>query len=71
MERRKEFRSMGARMNYLGLDRSDIQYAVKEVCQDMSKPSIGGRAKIKRVVRYIVEQKGWFGSTRNRTATMR
>ena len=29
----KEFRSNGARLNYLGQDRSDIQYAVNQICQ--------------------------------------
>ena len=53
-EEHKQLRSMGARMNYLGQDRSDIQYAVKEICQGMSAPSEGGRAKVKRVVRYLV-----------------
>jgi hypothetical protein len=50
----KEFRSSGARLNYLGQDRSDIQYAVKVICQGMSAPTEGGKAKIKRVVRYLV-----------------
>ena len=50
---RKGFRGTAARMNYLGQDRSDIQYGVKEICQGMSKPSVGGRAKIKRLVRYL------------------
>ena len=41
-------------MNYLGQDRSDIQYAVEMICQGMSTPTEGGRAKIKRAVRYLV-----------------
>ena len=53
----KEFRSKGARLNYLGQDRSDIQYAVKEICQGMSKPTVEGRMKIKRAVRYLVGAK--------------
>ena len=48
------FRSMGATLNYLGQDRSDIQYAVKEVCQGMAKPSEGGKARTKRVARYLL-----------------
>ena len=52
-----EFRSSGARLNYLGQDRSDIQYAVKMICQGMSKPTEGGKAKIKRAVRYLVGAK--------------
>ena len=53
----KEFRSKGATSNYLGQDRSDIQYSVKMICQGMSKPSEGGKARIKRVVRYLVGAK--------------
>jgi hypothetical protein len=49
----KEFRSGAASLNYLGLDRSDIQYAVKEICQGMSRATVGGKAKIKRVARYL------------------
>ena len=43
----KDFRSRGATLNYRGQDRSDIQYAVKGICQGMSKPTEGGNAKIK------------------------
>jgi hypothetical protein len=41
-------------LNYLGQDRSDIQFGVKMICQGMSRPTEGGKAKIKRVVRYLV-----------------
>ena len=53
-EAHRGFRSMGATLNYLGQDRSDVQYAVKEVCQGMSKPSEGGKARIKRIARYLL-----------------
>ena len=49
-----DFRAAAARLNYLGLDRSDIQYAVKEICQEMSRPTAWGRKKIKNVARYLV-----------------
>ena len=49
----KDFRCRGGTLNYLGQDRSDIQYAVKGICQGMSKPTEGGKAKIKRVARYL------------------
>ena len=54
-EDKTEYRGAAAKLNYLGLDRSDIQYAVKEICQGMSKPTVGGRKRIKRVARYLVE----------------
>ena len=33
------YRAITARCNYLQPDRPDIQYAVKEVCRRMAKPS--------------------------------
>ena len=33
------FRSVAARSNYLGMDRPDIQYGVKELCASMSRPT--------------------------------
>ena len=50
----RRFRSEGATLNYFGQDRSDIQCAVKEICQGMSRPTEGGKARIKRVVRFLV-----------------
>ena len=50
----RAFRTNGAGLNYLSQDRNDIQYAVKEICQVMSTPTVEGGAKIKRTVRYLV-----------------
>lgn len=44
-------------MNYLGQDRSDIQYAVKMICQGMPTPTEGGTPRIKRAARYLVGAK--------------
>ena len=52
---RRKFREEAARLNYLGQDRSDIQYAVKEVCAGMAEPSEDGRRRLKRIARYLVE----------------
>ena len=52
---RRRFREKAARLNYLGQDRSDIQYATKEVCTGMAKPTERGMMKIKRIARYLVE----------------
>ena len=49
-----EFRGLAARVNYLSQDRPDIQYAAKEVCRDMSQPTVRGEAKLKRLARYLV-----------------
>jgi hypothetical protein len=53
-EGKREYRGIAARFNYLGLDRSDLQYATKEICQEMSKPTAGGKRKIKQAARYLV-----------------
>ena len=53
----RRFRSEGVTLNYFGQDRSDIQYAVKEICQGMSRPTEGGKARIKRVATYLIRAK--------------
>ena len=35
------FRALTARANYLAQDRSDIQFAVKELCRKASDPRLG------------------------------
>jgi len=49
-----EFRGDCALLNYLGQDRSDIQFATNQICRKMSRPTEEGKWKIKRVVRYLV-----------------
>ena len=53
-EGKRRFRGKAARLNYLGQDRSDVQYAAKLVCSGMSKPTVGDERRLKRVVRYLV-----------------
>ena len=63
----KGYRGLAARGNYLASDRVDIQYAVKEICRGMAKPTKGGKKKLKRLVRYLKERPrlvwkfGWQG----------
>ena len=40
------FRGLAARINYLALDRSDIQFASKEVCREMCKPTRDSLSKL-------------------------
>jgi len=54
-DEKKEYRAAAARFNYLGLDRPDLQYATKEICQEMSRPTARGRRKIKHAARYLLE----------------
>ena len=47
----------GARCNYVGLDRPDVQYAAKEICRWMSAPTDVGLAALKRLVRFLFGRK--------------
>ena len=44
------FRSVAARANYLGADRGDIQFAVKEACRGMAAPRREDVVKLKRIL---------------------
>ena len=48
------FRGLAARLNYLSLDRPDLQFSAKEVAKKMSKPREADWAKLKRVAKYLV-----------------
>lgn len=50
------FRALAARMNYLAQDAPEIQYAAKEVCRDMAKPSHDSWRKLKILARFILER---------------
>ena len=52
-ERFKKYQSLCARANFLAIDRIDIQYAAKECCRAMSRPTMRDWAKLKRLGRYI------------------
>ena len=48
------FRAAAARCNYLSIDRPDCQFAGKEVCRLMTKPTVRSWAALKRLCRYLV-----------------
>ena len=48
-----QFRGIAARCNYLQPDRPDIQYAVKECCRLMSRPTQKAWEMLKRIGRYL------------------
>ena len=48
-----KYRAMVARANYLAQDRPDIQFATKELCRAMSKPTEGNWRALKRLGRYL------------------
>ncbi len=47
------FRGAAARSNYIAADRIDAQYACKEVCRWMAKPSVQAWKALKRICRYL------------------
>jgi hypothetical protein len=51
------YRGNGARCNYLGPDRPDIQYSAKEICRWMSAPTNLGQDALKRLARFLVGRK--------------
>ena len=57
----KRFRSLAATLNYMSSDKSDIQYAAKEVCKMMAKPTQGSWKRLKKAGRYLtgVEKVTW------------
>jgi len=48
-----EYRAIAARLNYLSLDRPDLQYAAKNVAKNMSAPKAYDWQAVKRVGRYL------------------
>ena len=53
-EEAAKFRAVAARMNYLAQDSPDLQFAAKEVCRHMAKPTVGAWARAKRLARYVL-----------------
>ena len=47
------YAALTARLNYLSMDRADVQYATKECCRRMSSPRMGDWEALKRVGRYL------------------
>ena len=50
------YRAIVARANYLSQDRSDIQYAVKELSRSMSSPTVSDWNALKRLGRYLLNK---------------
>ncbi len=49
------YRQLAARANYLAQDRPDLQFAVKELCREMSAPTTRSWRRLKRVARYLLQ----------------
>ena len=48
------FRAAAARANYMAQDRPDCQFACKEICRWMAKPTNGSFEALKRLCRFLV-----------------
>ena len=53
-EKASHFRALVARGNYIAVDRADAQYAVKELCRDMSAPTEESWIALIRLVKYFL-----------------
>ena len=51
-----KYRAGVARLNYAAQDRSDIQFAVKELSRKMAAPDEGDKKALKRLARYLVDK---------------
>lgn len=45
--------AVAARANYLGVDRPDLRFAIKEACRGKSAPSEADMRRVNRIARYI------------------
>ena len=52
-EEATRYRAIAARCNYLSIDRPDLQFSVKELCRDMSRPTDQSWARLRRVGQFI------------------
>ena len=50
------YRAMTARANYMSQDRSDVQFAVKELSRGMASPTMLDRNQLKRFGRYLIDR---------------
>ena len=51
------YRGLVARANYLAQDRTDISFAVKELCRNMASPKEHNWRTLKRLARYWVDKR--------------
>ena len=49
-----QFRAVAARFNYLAADCPNLQFATKEICREMSGPTMRSQEKMKRLARYLM-----------------
>ena len=52
-EQATQYRALAARCNYLSMDRPDMQFAVKEACREMAKPTAGAWSRLERIGQHL------------------
>ena len=52
-EQATQYRALAARCNYLSMDRPDMQFAVKEACREMAKPTVSAWSRLERIGQYL------------------
>jgi len=52
-EEKTAYRGVAARLNFVAMDRADIQYSTKEACRAMARPTRGAWKLVKRIGRYL------------------
>lgn len=52
-EQATNFRAVAARGNYLAMDRPDLQFTIKEICREMSRPTTGSLRRLMRFGKYL------------------
>ncbi len=50
----RKYRAITARLNYMAVDRVDIQYAVKEAARSMANPKVSDWPKLVKIGRYLL-----------------
>ena len=48
------FRGLAARANYIAQDRTELQFAAKEICRGMAAPTVGHMQSLRRLGRFLV-----------------
>ena len=67
-----KYRHLAATVNYLSMDRPDVQFAASVLGRAMSRPKVQSMVVLKRVARYLLKNtRPWSSSTRERRSKRR
>ncbi len=63
----KRYRKLAATVNYLALDRPDLQFAASVLGRTAARPTERSWTNLKKVARYLIEVPWWTGLSSTRT----